>query len=575
MFRRSRSAACAAALLALAAGPALALAADGDEDPSFNNGQGSVVADLSDLAGDFGQVRDPMVVQAADGDLVAAAQVRDEMPRGMPVSGDSLGVIRVRQDGSFETAFDGDGRALIPTGGDLRLLDLKLLNGGTVAALTDAGGQLAVQRIADTGAAGPRTVVVEPECAGTLALDAAVLRADGGVVALWTCEAGDATTRLLTRSASDGALQGTTTITGAGIFYPDRVVLGPDRIYVAGNWFAAENAPIGTKVIAYDASGARVDGFDAELADETFADIAVDGLGRVVLGMDTNSKPWRLVRLTTAGALDTTYSGDGRAAVDGENLGFSVIRITPLDSGAILALGFLEGGSGNGYVLVRVTPEGELDTAFAGGEGRTYDDPCNALFDGPVIVQADGKVVLTFAGFGGFGENPACFPSSTGEVRSAARAFDPPSAPFLAIARLDSGRPPQTTTTTTTTTQAQTQTQAVPPPPEVRNEQPSLQPCRSARNFRIRLRTGRRPSQQSPIVRALVTVNGKRVRVTRSDRVRARVDLRGLPRRKVVVRIRLRLKDGGVVRDVRRYNPCVRGRLPFTIRPLRTFPPKK
>jgi pimeloyl-ACP methyl ester carboxylesterase len=76
-------------------------------------------------------------------------------------------------------------------------------------------------------------------------------------------------------------------------------------------------------------------------------------------------------------------------------------------------------------------------------------------------------------------------------------------------------------------------------------------PCASRRHFVIHLRRGRR------LVSARVTVGGRRARVWRvRGRLVAEVDLRGLPRRTVVVRSVGRTRGGRVVRETRRYRTC-------------------
>ncbi|HEX8084225.1 MAG TPA: DUF6351 family protein [Solirubrobacteraceae bacterium] len=77
---------------------------------------------------------------------------------------------------------------------------------------------------------------------------------------------------------------------------------------------------------------------------------------------------------------------------------------------------------------------------------------------------------------------------------------------------------------------------------------PSQRRCASRRNFMIRLPRGVR--------RARVTYAGKRAKVVRGKRLRARIDLRGLPKGRVVVRIVGRTKSGRVVRQKRVYRPC-------------------
>ena len=92
--------------------------------------------------------------------------------------------------------------------------------------------------------------------------------------------------------------------------------------------------------------------------------------------------------------------------------------------------------------------------------------------------------------------------------------------------------------------------------------------CLSRRSLTLRLRTGRRRSEQSAIVSATVTVNGKRVTPRRRG---ATVNLRNLPKGRYSVVIRLRLADGGRVRDVRRYRTCAQ-KIERELAPLRTRP---
>jgi Tannase-like family of unknown function (DUF6351) len=89
---------------------------------------------------------------------------------------------------------------------------------------------------------------------------------------------------------------------------------------------------------------------------------------------------------------------------------------------------------------------------------------------------------------------------------------------------------------------------------------PTQRRCASRRAFTIRLPRAMR--------RARVSYAGRRVRaVRRGGRLRARIDLRGMPRRRVVVRIVGRTRSGRVVRQKRVYRPCAkrarRGRTRF------------
>ena len=103
------------------------------------------------------------------------------------------------------------------------------------------------------------------------------------------------------------------------------------------------------------------------------------------------------------------------------------------------------------------------------------------------------------------------------------------------------------------------QPQVVLPP---RSDAPPAQPgaprrrCRSRRSFTIRLREPKR----GRLVAARVYVNGKRVKVVRGKRLRARVNLRGLPKGRYTVRVVAITSTGRRVTETRRYRTCTPAR---------------
>jgi hypothetical protein len=79
--------------------------------------------------------------------------------------------------------------------------------------------------------------------------------------------------------------------------------------------------------------------------------------------------------------------------------------------------------------------------------------------------------------------------------------------------------------------------------------------CLSRRSFVIRLHEPRRGRLRVKGTR--VWVGGKRVKVFRKrGRVRARVNLRGRVKQRVVVKVRARTTRGKVLRDKRVYHTC-------------------
>lgn len=110
------------------------------------------------------------------------------------------------------------------------------------------------------------------------------------------------------------------------------------------------------------------------------------------------------------------------------------------------------------------------------------------------------------------------------------------------------------------------------PPPNV---EPSIDPlppakrCASRRRFRIRIVT----KKNDPVVAAQVWLDGKRLKVERKviqgrRRLTTIIDLRGMPPRRVTVRIRARTRSGKILKGTRRYHTC-RSKLPYGTPPLR------
>jgi hypothetical protein len=87
---------------------------------------------------------------------------------------------------------------------------------------------------------------------------------------------------------------------------------------------------------------------------------------------------------------------------------------------------------------------------------------------------------------------------------------------------------------------------------------PSTKRCVSRRNFRIRIRE----RKGRTYVTASVFLNGRRVAVRRDDRIRAPIDLRGLPKGRYRVKIVVVTTTGEVIQGTRKYRTCSGKRRP-------------
>jgi len=103
-----------------------------------------------------------------------------------------------------------------------------------------------------------------------------------------------------------------------------------------------------------------------------------------------------VARYTPAGALDTTFSGDGKATIDvggGDNGSFGGVAIQP--NGKILVAGYAWNGADYDFAVYRLNANGTLDTTFSGdgravfGFGAGRQD-----FSNDLALQPNGRIVI-------------------------------------------------------------------------------------------------------------------------------------------------------------------------------------
>jgi uncharacterized delta-60 repeat protein len=121
--------------------------------------------------------------------------------------------------------------------------------------------------------------------------------------------------------------------------------------------------------------------------------IAMQGDGKIIVGGRWNDQ-FALVRLTSSGKLDTTFSGDGIATTDfgnGPSGGIRDLVVQP--DGKIVAV-----GSSNGVIaMARYTTSGNLDTTFD-GDGKVLTNLSGSGEHMNVVaLQSDGKILTAGA----------------------------------------------------------------------------------------------------------------------------------------------------------------------------------
>lgn len=152
----------------------------------------------------------------------------------------------------------------------------------------------------------------------------------------------------------------------------------------------------GTKDLTFGGGDGRV---NIDFGSPTqLSGVAIQGNGRiVVVGTtrvygDDDSADVAVARLTSSGDLDTTFRGDGKSTLD---LGYRErgegIALAP--DGRIVLVGQSLVSLDWDFLVARLTTSGALDSTFS-SDGRTttgFGGENDAAFD--VVVQGDGKVV--------------------------------------------------------------------------------------------------------------------------------------------------------------------------------------
>lgn len=361
-------------------------------DHQFGGGDG--IATLNVQVGGNAEVFRGIVVQPS-GKIVVSGVVEDET-----VTTDrDIALVRFNTDGTPDSTFG--------SGGILRI-DLNTALGGTMGTDTtyglasDGAGNLFVH-------AGQRTATRDDNGNDTLTdTDFVVLKlgVDGAPVTSWATD-GKFTLDIQRSTASVRGIN----VVGDGSV----IAYGYAKSPSLGT--GSEAQPVVYKLTpagALDGSFASGGLFhEVVLATQTEVyGIAVQPDGKLVTAGYGRSDPagtndWISLRLTTNGALDTTWANQGKLLIDptGTNVADNCRNAIALPGGRTALIG--SGGPSNmtsdAYVAI-VDSTGKLDTAFGGGLLKFELGANDALFAGAVAMQ--GKRAL-FAGFKGGGMTPS------------------------------------------------------------------------------------------------------------------------------------------------------------------------
>lgn len=332
-----------------------AFAEPGDLDSSFS-GDGKVTTNFTSRR-DFA----PGMALQSDGKIVTAGVA------GSGGSNAKFALARHNTNGTLDSTFGGDGKVTT---------DLTPRLDGANSVTIDGNERILAAGVVGVGGSDPRFALVRYNLDGSLDTS---FSGDGKVI-----------TNLSRHYDSARA-----------------VAIDPDgKIVIAGtvNWGPNPNFGVarynhdgsldtsfsGDGKLTIDVSGRSDAGL--EMAIQSDGKIVVSGEGGFGRGR-TDSK-FAVVRLTAAGALDDSFSTDGKV----------MTQLTPRFDGAwgvsidvnnrIVAVGFAGAWVNKRFALARYSPNGSLDTTF-GGDGKVLTD-FTPLHDdaGDVSFQQDEKILV-------------------------------------------------------------------------------------------------------------------------------------------------------------------------------------
>jgi uncharacterized delta-60 repeat protein len=277
-------------------------------------------------------------------------------------------LIRLNVDGSLDTAFDGDGKVIVPVGSS-----------------TDIG----------------YSVIVQP---------------DGKILMSGSSTTGSAAEFSLIRLNVDGSLDnafgtngkllmpvGSVMPLGSGD-YSYSLSLQPDgKILMAG--YSSNGTDNDFSLIRLNVDGSLDTSFDVDgkllVPVGSGADIgrslSLQPDGKILMaGYSSNgtNNDFSLIRLNVDGSLDTSFDGDGKLIVpvgSGHDYGYT-LRLQP--DGKILVAGHSINGGNEDFSLIRLNADGSLDTSFD-GDGKLIVPVGSSTDSGlSLSLQPDGRILV-------------------------------------------------------------------------------------------------------------------------------------------------------------------------------------
>jgi uncharacterized delta-60 repeat protein len=212
-----------------------------------------------------------------------------------------------------------------------------------------------------------------------------------------------------TTFAQPGSLDGTfgtngkvTTDFGAGNDRGQSVGIQPDgKTIVAGH--SSNGSDFDFALARYNTDGALDNSFsvDGKVTTDFGTDpdrgqaVAIQPDGKiVVVGASGNDLDFAVARYNTDGSLDNSFSADGKVTTDFGSLYDYGRSVAIQPDGKIVVAGNSDNGTDLDFAIVRYNTDGTLDNSFSGDGKVTTDFGSGDDIGRSVAIQPDGKIVV-------------------------------------------------------------------------------------------------------------------------------------------------------------------------------------
>lgn len=267
-----------------------------------------------------------------------------------------------------------------------------------VVAGNDGGGRLAVARVHD---------LIDPNFSSSIPGEREILP-DGKLLVRNL----NVIRRLHPDGASDPSFgsAGAVTLPDSVDFYSGMAVDSQGRIVVVGSrddvgWIVRRLLPDGSHDPEFSGDGVTTLDFSIGFVspDDTAADVAIDAFDRpVVVGeaWGVLTSDFGVARYTTAGALDSTFDGDGKAMYNLSDIpagagGDQAESVLIQPDGKIVVVGKVQNGASNyDWGILRLDPNGSKDLGFATLGERTPNAGGDSDLATDVAIDASGRLFV-------------------------------------------------------------------------------------------------------------------------------------------------------------------------------------